>query len=128
MYGAALISRSYAVLAFTLATHLTQMVFLATVETPHIEKIYGAEPVEESDGMEENMFLIHNFDPFRAADVSLVCVSVRGSTVAVAAVADSCCCCSCCWCLSRCCMNRHCWVSWHHRAHRSYWVMLLYGG
>ncbi|CAN8073889.1 unnamed protein product [Agarophyton chilense] len=40
-YGAALICRSHVLLAVSLLAHMAQLLFLALVEEPHIQKIYG---------------------------------------------------------------------------------------
>ncbi|KAI0559767.1 Phosphatidylethanolamine N-methyltransferase [Gracilaria domingensis] len=40
-YGAALICRSHTLLAISLLAHISQLLFLALVEEPHIQKIYG---------------------------------------------------------------------------------------
>lgn len=37
MYGTAIVSGSWVVLAVALGSHLSQLMFLALVETPHIE-------------------------------------------------------------------------------------------
>eukprot|EP00178_Gracilaria_changii_P007102 TRINITY_DN2276_c0_g5_i1.p1 TRINITY_DN2276_c0_g5~~TRINITY_DN2276_c0_g5_i1.p1 ORF type:complete len:644 (+),score=91.80 TRINITY_DN2276_c0_g5_i1:708-2639(+) len=41
-YGAALICRSHTLLAISLLAHMSQLIFLALVEEPHIQKIYSA--------------------------------------------------------------------------------------
>ncbi|PXF48259.1 Phosphatidylethanolamine N-methyltransferase [Gracilariopsis chorda] len=48
-YGAALICRSYTLLALSLLAHIAQLVFLALVEEPHIQKIYGPKTEKRAD-------------------------------------------------------------------------------
>lgn len=43
-YGSALICRSYPLLAVSLIAHIAQLLFLAFVEEPHIQKIYPSSP------------------------------------------------------------------------------------
>ena len=43
MYGTAIVCGSYTVLAMALFCHLCQMVFLAKIEEPHMEILYGSE-------------------------------------------------------------------------------------
>ena len=91
-YGAALLSRSYVVFVLALLAHFSQMAFLVFVESPHIEKLYGSENVQ-SAGDEDtaaatsatiaaretkhaNIFVVKNFDKFRATDWSLVLLVV----------------------------------------------------
>merc|ERR1711871_1244986 len=95
MYGFGFWSRSYTVFALSLFAHLAQMAFLTFIETPHIEKIYGGGNSDTNSSGEEgaeedkagvdgsaksekqrgdNIFVLHNFDIFRASDVSLVLV------------------------------------------------------
>ena len=84
-YAVGLFSRSYAVLALAMGSHLCQMLFLQFVETPHIEKLYGSESSKDPSKQkkaESNVFIVKNFDPFRASDVSLVItVALMVSTV-----------------------------------------------
>jgi len=47
MYGCSILARSYAVLACTMAIHLSQLAFLTLVEVPHVEKLYS--PRAEGD-------------------------------------------------------------------------------
>lgn len=47
-YGFALIAKSYTVLVVAICGHFLQMVFLHFIENPHIEKIYGPLPSENS--------------------------------------------------------------------------------
>jgi phosphatidylethanolamine N-methyltransferase len=83
-YAVGLLSRSYAVLALAMGSHLCQMLFLQFVETPHIEKLYGTESSASSktNGKTSNVFIVKNFDSFRASDVSLV-ISVAFMVIAV---------------------------------------------
>lgn len=87
-YAVGLLSRSYAVLALAMGSHLCQMLFLQFVETPHIEKLYGTESSAASSANGEttanksNVFIVKNFDSFRASDVSLV-ISVAFMVIAV---------------------------------------------
>jgi len=75
-YATGLFSRSYTILALAMASHLAQMLFLYFVETPHIEKLYGSESSAAAqtngNGGGANVFIIRNFDLFRASDVGLV--------------------------------------------------------
>lgn len=76
-YAVGLFSRSYTVLALAMGSHLCQMLFLQFVETPHIEKLYGTEsstPQSKLERQSSNVFIVKNFDPFRASDVALVIV------------------------------------------------------
>lgn len=65
-----------------------QLAFLAVVETPHIEKLYGSGGGAQAHGTHTgaNIMLLHNFDAFRAGDWSLVLcvVLVCGLSAAVA--------------------------------------------
>lgn len=47
-YGFALIAKSYTVLVVAVCGHFLQMVFLHFIENPHIDKIYGPSPNENS--------------------------------------------------------------------------------
>jgi phosphatidylethanolamine N-methyltransferase len=103
MYGAGLMSRSYAVFATALFCHMMQMAFLHFFEEPHIEKTYGssskhADGSPREDGAQPddgppkprarrrraNVLAVTNFDVFRASDIILVLFV--GATLAVAAL------------------------------------------
>lgn len=84
MYGAALLSNSFVVFGLALFSHMMQMLFLMFVETPHIEKIYGAPP-NLADKSRSNIMLFRHFDIFRASDLSLALVAAL--TVGVFALA-----------------------------------------
>lgn len=43
LYGASLITRSYYVLFASIVFHISQLLFLTLVETPHMDKVYGPE-------------------------------------------------------------------------------------
>ena len=76
MYGCAMISGSFQVLALAMFSHLMQMLFLGYVEDPHIQRTYGVEFEKTKSTHRENIFIIHNFDPFRASDwmMAIICV------------------------------------------------------
>jgi phosphatidylethanolamine N-methyltransferase len=76
MYGSAMISGSFQVLALTMFSHLMQMGFLGYVEDPHIQRTYGVEFEKSKSTHHENIFIIHNFDPFRASDWMMVIILV----------------------------------------------------
>lgn len=82
-YGFALISGSYVVFGLALFSHLMQMIFLVTVETPHIDKVYGAPP-NLADRSKSNIMLFRHFDIFRSSDFSLALIV--GLTVVVFAM------------------------------------------
>lgn len=67
-YGAALLSRSWTVLAMALGAHLLQLGFLAAVETPHIEKLYGGSSEEKYNPerhLDSNIMILQNFNMTR---------------------------------------------------------------
>eukprot|EP00033_Pygsuia_biforma_P001673 GCRY01001877.1.p1 GENE.GCRY01001877.1~~GCRY01001877.1.p1 ORF type:complete len:624 (+),score=122.42 GCRY01001877.1:185-2056(+) len=73
-YGVSLITQSYTVLYISLLAHFAQMLFLAKVENPHIEKIYGGEakPARQPEltkYFRRDLIVFRNFDPFRAPDL-----------------------------------------------------------
>jgi phosphatidylethanolamine N-methyltransferase len=86
-YGISLISNSYTVLFISLAAHAAQFIFLATVEEPHIKKIYGSgSPHLTSDAktleilygndstnpyFRRDLIVFKNFDFFRSGDFFL---------------------------------------------------------
>ncbi|KNC55131.1 phosphatidylethanolamine methyltransferase [Thecamonas trahens ATCC 50062] len=78
-YGLALMSHSYTVLYVSLLGHIAQLVFLALVETPHIDKTYGTgpeAPVRNPAGLEayfaQDLIVLANLNPMRALDVATV--------------------------------------------------------
>eukprot|EP01062_Namystynia_karyoxenos_P072966 TRINITY_DN6965_c0_g1_i6.p1 TRINITY_DN6965_c0_g1~~TRINITY_DN6965_c0_g1_i6.p1 ORF type:complete len:592 (+),score=236.40 TRINITY_DN6965_c0_g1_i6:143-1918(+) len=89
-YGLSLISKSYLVFYCSIVAHLLQMAFLVLVESPHIEKIYGAmghAQDEEKDTAEfkdrwhwftqkREMVLLFNLNVFRASDVFTILIVV----------------------------------------------------
>ena len=76
MYGSSMISGSYQVLALTMFSHLMQMGFLGYVEDPHIQRTYGVEFEKTKSTHRENIFIIHNFDPYRASDWMMVIILI----------------------------------------------------
>jgi phosphatidylethanolamine N-methyltransferase len=76
MYGVSMISNSFQVFALTMFCHLMQMVFLAAMEEPHIQRTYGVEFEKNKSTHRENIFIIHNFDPFRASDWMMVIICI----------------------------------------------------
>eukprot|EP00842_Homolaphlyctis_polyrhiza_P005785 jgi/Hompol1/6207/HPOL_004884-RA len=84
-YGVALITQSYTVLFVSLAAHISQILFLNLVESPHNAKIYG--PPEKSDQFHganaavlqkyfsRDLVVFRHLDLFRSGDVLtlLVC-------------------------------------------------------
>jgi phosphatidylethanolamine N-methyltransferase len=74
MYGGALWSGSLQVLGLTMFSHLAQMGFLMYVENPHIQRTYGVEFEEKRSTHRENIFIIRNFDAFRASDWMMVII------------------------------------------------------
>ncbi|KAJ9455587.1 Phosphatidylethanolamine N-methyltransferase [Diplonema papillatum] len=99
MYGLSLISQSYTVFYMSILAHVGQMVFLAAVENPHIEKIYGqmgtpTAEMREKDAVlfrdqwgffsgKRDMILLWNLSPFHAADVFTMLILVYSSVVAL---------------------------------------------
>ena len=83
MYGSAIISGSFPVLALAMFSHLFQMLFLGYVEDPHIQRTYGVEFEKTKSTHHENIFIINNFDPFRASDwmMSIILVMFVVTTV-----------------------------------------------
>jgi phosphatidylethanolamine N-methyltransferase len=94
-YGTALITQSYAVFYVSLFAHLLQLVFLARVENPHIEKTYPT-MVEDPDPQHESLLydkqtgyfrrdliVFKNFDPFRGADLFMLCFMLQSAGIAL---------------------------------------------
>lgn len=81
-YGVSLLSGSYTVFFVSLLAHLLQFVFLITVETPHMTKIYQSESDQQGDlggnletapdDEEDSMVLFFNLDLQRSADLLTV--------------------------------------------------------
>eukprot|EP00834_Sanchytrium_tribonematis_P001665 NODE_43_length_33755_cov_1.178542.p3 type:complete len:516 gc:universal NODE_43_length_33755_cov_1.178542:31807-33354(+) len=89
MYGASLISKSYTVLYSSLLAHTLQFIFLAVVENPHINKIYGPEDFKKQflnsnphlypiirTYFQRDLIVFKNFDIFRSHDLALVMLIV----------------------------------------------------
>lgn len=74
MYGSSMIAGSFQVLALTMFSHLMQMFFLGYVEDPHIQRTYGVEFEMTKITHRENIFIIHNFDPYRSSDWMMVII------------------------------------------------------
>jgi len=74
MYGTSMLSGSYQVLALAMFSHLFQMVFLTYVEDPHIQRTYGLEFEMTKQTHNDNIFILRNFDPFRASDLMMVMI------------------------------------------------------
>ncbi|GBG27905.1 Phosphatidylethanolamine N-methyltransferase [Hondaea fermentalgiana] len=87
MYGCALLSRSYQVLACAMGFHFSQLIFLILIEAPHVDELYGsgnsllhAEMEAMRDGVIHDVtlvgtsyiYLLRHFDIYRAADVLLI--------------------------------------------------------
>ena len=85
MYGASLMSKSYTVLYISLIAHTLQFIFLAVVENPHINKIYGPEDFKKQfltsnphlypimrTYFQRDLIVFKNFDIFRSHDLALV--------------------------------------------------------
>jgi len=71
-YGLSLITRSHTLLVVSLLAHSLQIFFLAFIEEPHIQKIYGSEEEKAkkvTTGRNE-LFGLANFFPYRYADIS----------------------------------------------------------
>eukprot|EP00189_Rhodosorus_marinus_P013449 CAMPEP_0184742254 /NCGR_PEP_ID=MMETSP0315-20130426/5240_1 /TAXON_ID=101924 /ORGANISM="Rhodosorus marinus, Strain UTEX LB 2760" /LENGTH=716 /DNA_ID=CAMNT_0027213005 /DNA_START=86 /DNA_END=2236 /DNA_ORIENTATION=- len=71
-YGLSLITRSHTLLVVSLVAHSLQIFFLAFIEEPHIQKIYGSEEEKAkkvTTGRNE-LFGLANFFPYRYADIS----------------------------------------------------------
>jgi phosphatidylethanolamine N-methyltransferase len=108
MYGCALVTGSAHVTALAFASHLMQIGFLVFVEDPHIHKLYGSgtAPVPVSDKLrsaeeklmrrgraesednaaafryvDSNVFVVKNFDLFRASDWQLIIICILMMTV-----------------------------------------------
>lgn len=82
-YGFALITKSYLVLIVSLMAHALQFVFLTWVENPHIEKIYGSEPItghaeeiESNEAYLKPLIILSNFNPVRISDYLTVLLVV----------------------------------------------------
>eukprot|EP00835_Amoeboradix_gromovi_P001581 NODE_75_length_23373_cov_0.434261.p2 type:complete len:518 gc:universal NODE_75_length_23373_cov_0.434261:12403-13956(+) len=84
MYGASLISKSYTVLYLSLMAHTLQFIFLAAVENPHINKIYGPEDFKKQflasnphlypiirTYFQQDLIIFKNFDMYRSHDLAL---------------------------------------------------------
>eukprot|EP00761_Pharyngomonas_kirbyi_P000699 gb/GECH01000699.1/.p1 GENE.gb/GECH01000699.1/~~gb/GECH01000699.1/.p1 ORF type:complete len:624 (+),score=118.98 gb/GECH01000699.1/:1-1872(+) len=86
-YGSAIITSSYTVLYVSLTAHILQLIFLAFVESPHIERTYGAMSVEEDDDTKaleddvyferkQDLIIFFNLDIFRASDIFLIIITI----------------------------------------------------
>jgi phosphatidylethanolamine N-methyltransferase len=92
-YGFSLICRSYTLLIASLIAHMSQLLFLMSVEEPHIEKTYGPSERAQSPScaaesvsperictvsccsrnkIEKEAVVLANLDPFRNSDLSLL--------------------------------------------------------
>ncbi len=94
MYGAALISKSYIVLYISLLAHSLQFIFLASVENPHINKIYGPEDFKKQfltsnphlypiirTYFQRDLIVFKNFDFFRSHDLALILLILYSSLI-----------------------------------------------
>mmetsp|Transcript_15198 Transcript_15198/g.62222 ORF Transcript_15198/g.62222 Transcript_15198/m.62222 type:complete len:718 (-) Transcript_15198:1406-3559(-) len=72
-YGLSLITRSHTLLVVSLVAHSLQIFFLAFIEEPHMQKIYGSEEERAKKQFKsgrDELFGLGNFFPYRYADIS----------------------------------------------------------
>lgn len=85
MYGLSMWAGSVQVLAMTMFCHLCQMGFLAYMENPHISRTYGVEFPKTMTTHKENIFIVQNFDPFRASDWMMAVILILQIALSVVA-------------------------------------------
>ena len=77
IYGCALLARSTTILLLAMVMHISQLLFLWIVEYPHVDKLYGSNDLQVPQAYKvANIFLLINFDIFRASDVNLALTAV----------------------------------------------------
>lgn len=100
MYGFTLMAKSYTVFYVSVAGHLMQIIFLAFIENPHIDKTYNAirEPTEDERLRDEVLYddavgfldrdkelvTLRNFSIYRATDIVLAVLLFYCGVVGVA--------------------------------------------
>lgn len=84
MYGASMLGQSYTILYVSLFAHLSQLLFLNFVETPHIKKIYP-DMLEDPDTQtvlygtkagyfRKDLIVFYNFNPLRSSDIFMLLI------------------------------------------------------